>query len=86
LRSFGGDGVFGGQFNFGRLIQMVATAIKIDLMGMLKSYRGFGDDDNRQSPSGRDHGIDHSKKIGGYANNDQNQFKSSMKDLWKSHD
>ncbi|MGC4025474.1 MAG: hypothetical protein QM744_10180 [Mesorhizobium sp.] len=65
---------------------MVAYAIKSDLLSMLKSFRGFGDNDYRQSSSGKDQSVDQSKKAAGYANNDQNQFKSSMKDIWKTHD
>jgi len=65
---------------------MIASAVKADLLGMLKSFGGYGDGDNRPSSTGKDHEVDHSRKATGYANNDQNQFKSSLKDIWKTHD
>ncbi len=67
------------------MIGLASTSLTKDLLNVLKTISGFGNNQNKPSGASTDLTSDQTKPGAGYASNDHT-VKTSVKDLLKPHE
>jgi hypothetical protein len=75
----------GKHASFGQLVSLAATSVTTDLLNVLKTISGSGNNQNKPLGASTDLTSDQTKPGAGYASNDHT-VKTSLKDLLKPHE
>ncbi|WP_296739232.1 hypothetical protein [Mesorhizobium sp.] len=80
-----GSGGGNGKSSFGQLINQVVGSTTTDLLNVLNSVKGFGQNQNQPSGATSDLNSDKGKQGAGYGQTDDT-LKNGLKNILKPHD
>ena len=85
LQSGPASGNIHGDVSFGQLVSQAAGSVTTDLLNVLNTIKGFGQNQNKLSGATSDLTSDKGKQGAGYAHTDD-AVKKALKDMLKPHD